>query len=109
MIRPMSLRLVWVACLAWLIGCGSPQSESSRGEPRTARDKQRREAKAHGELDKEPKKWGGWRYQGDRDDCFYVVGRQCFKAKPAACQAARCKAPKTCDVTGGGPATVSCK
>ena len=111
MIPAMSLRAVVVA---WLIGCflgcGS-QSSESRGErePVTAREKQRREAKAHGGLDREPQRWGGWRYQGDRDDCFYVIGRHCFKSRPAACEAARCKAPKKCDVSGGGPATVSCK
>jgi len=103
----MSLRVVLIA---WLIGCGAPQSmESSSDEPQTARDKQRREAKAHGEIDKTPRRWGGWRYQGDREDCYYVVGRSCFKKQAAACQAAHCRSPKKCDVEGGGPAIVSCR
>lgn len=30
------------------------------------------------------KKWGGWRYAGSRDECFYVVGRKCFATAPPA-------------------------
>ena len=67
------------------------------------------EARASGEVDKSNGKWGGWRYQGDRKDCFFVVGRRCYKTENAACQAARCKAPKSCNSVGGGPATVSCR
>ena len=98
----MSLRTV---ALVLLVACGG--STVSSDEPQTAKEKQLREAKAAGDTD--AGKWGGWRYQGDRNECFYVVGRRCFKNQNAACQAARCKAPKKCDVVGGGPATVGCK
>jgi hypothetical protein len=54
------------------------------------------------------KHWGGWRYQGARDDCFYVVGRRCFTDEKKACAAAKCKSGE-CDVSGGGPATVTCE
>lgn len=108
MIPGMLLRSFLLASLA--LACGAPPAmQTSRDEPQTARDKQLREAKASGELDKPTTKWGGWRYQGDRNDCFYVVGRRCFKTQPAACKAASCRAPKKCDVVGGGPATVECK
>ena len=101
----MSLRSLWfvLACAA----CGSPQTDSN--EPQTAKEKQLQEAQASGEVDKAGAKWGGWRYQGDRKDCFYVLGRKCFKTENAACQAAHCKAPKKCEAVGGGPATLSCK
>ncbi len=108
----MSLRIALLASIVAIgISCGSPQSmETSPNEPKTAKDKQLREAKANGELDSSSSsKWAGWRYQGDRNDCFYVVGRHCFKTQPAACSAARCRAPKKCEASGGGPATVSCK
>jgi hypothetical protein len=103
----MSLRLVLIA---WMLGCGGPQSmESSSDEPRTAKDKQLREAKSRGEVEKSPRRWGGWRYQGDREDCYYVVARSCFKKQAAACQAAHCSAPRKCVVDGAGPAIVSCR
>ena len=104
----MSLRTVAVplVCVAVVLGCGG-STKVDPDEPQTAKEKQLREAKAAGEPN--AGKWGGWRYQGDRNECFYVVGRRCFKNENAACQAARCKSPKRCDVVGGGPATVSCK
>ena len=98
----MSLRTV---ALVLLVACGG--STVSSDEPQTAKEKQLREAKAAGDTN--AGKWGGWRYQGDRNECFYVVGRRCFKSENAACQAARCRSPKKCDVVGGGPATVGCK
>jgi len=98
----MSLRTV---ALVLLVACGG--STVSSDEPQTAKEKQLREAKAAG--DTSAGKWGGWRYQGDRNECFYVVGRRCFKNENAACQAAHCKSPKKCDIVGGGPATVGCK
>lgn len=54
------------------------------------------------------KHWGGWRYQGSRDDCFFVVGRRCFTDEQRACAAAKCKGGE-CELHGGGPATVTCK
>jgi hypothetical protein len=94
-----------------LAGCGSaPDAEG----PQTARDKQLQDAKANGEIDDSGgKPWGGWRYQGDRSSCFYVVGRRCFKSKKTACASACGVSTKTasadmCTVDGGGPAAVSC-
>ena len=99
---------MWRLALVGLLACGAP-TKVEKGEPQTAKDKQLREAKASGEVDSGGKKWGGWRYQGDRNDCFFVVGRKCFKSEAAACTAARCKAPKQCTAVGGGPATLSCQ
>jgi hypothetical protein len=82
---------------------------SSPNEPQTAREKQLREAKASGEVDPQGAKWGKWRYTGDRRDCFFVVGKRCFKTEASACAAARCKATQKCKAVGGGPAIVSCK
>ena len=66
-----------------------------------------RVAEAKGELDHGGPKWVGWRYTGDRNDCFFVVGRRCFKSAEAACTAARCGNHK-CETVGGGPASVAC-
>jgi len=93
----------WLLCLV-LVACGGP--ETSKHEPQTAKEKQMQEARASGELDKPSNKWAGWRYQGQRSDCFYVLGRRCFKTEKAACAAAHCKGK--CTATGGGPATIAC-
>ena len=101
----MSLYTIRLALVVCLLGCsGSPPRTD---EPTTAREKQRRDASAKGELDRGGPKWAGWRYTGDRQDCFFVVGRRCFKTEEAACIAARCGKHK-CETSGGGPAAVAC-
>lgn len=111
MIRAMPLRSILIAVLtSWMLGCGGcggSKQPVDPNEPTTAKEKQLREAEAKGEADRSGGKWGGWRYTGDRNDCFYVVGRRCFKTEAAACSAARCGKSK-CEVTGGGPAAVAC-
>lgn len=107
----MSLRSSGIlVALSFVFACGGGPQKVDPDEPKNAKEKQALEAKEEGDTDKgNAQKWGKWRYAGDRNDCFYVVGRRCFKTENAACQAARCKAPKKCDTVGGGPATVSCK
>jgi hypothetical protein len=74
-----------------------------------AADRAHAEAAANPEdpIPSEGKHWGGWRYQGNRDDCFFVVGRRCFTDEKKACAAAKCKSGE-CRIDGAGPATVSC-
>jgi hypothetical protein len=105
MIAPMPLYTISLAMALLVFGCSgsSPRSD----EPTTAREKLRHEAAASGEADRPGHRWAGWRYTGDRNQCFFVVGRRCFKTEEAACAAARC-AKQSCETTGGGPATVSC-
>lgn len=106
----MSLRAVLVV-LAFTIACGGESMKVKKGEPQTAREKMLAEQKKHPEeTDSKGKSWGGgWRYQGDRNDCFYIVGRKCYKTEKAACRAARCKAPAKCITEGAGPAAMKCK
>lgn len=88
--------------------CGGDPKHSD--EPQTAREKLRRQAEEDGEADGAGSKdWGGWRYKGDRSECFFIVGSKCFKTEAAACSAAKCKAPQKCRADGAGPAQVSCK
>jgi hypothetical protein len=103
----MSLRTIAPALVMLLLGCGG--SATATDEPSTAKDKQRRDeaARGDGDGDGDPGKWGGWRYTGDRNECFFVVGRRCFKTQAAACAAAKCGKAR-CEVTGGGPASVAC-
>ncbi len=101
--------LALLVALALGAGCGTPPPPSNG--PKTAVEKQRLEAKAEEPELKPPsgKSWSGWRYRGDRKECFFLVGRTCFKTRDDACEAARCAAPKTCNVEDGGPSIVSCK
>jgi hypothetical protein len=102
----MSLRMISLGLVAALaLGCGGDTPRS--GDPTTAKEKQRREAAAAGETTASAGKRSAWRYAGDRDQCFFIVGRRCFKTEASACAAARCGARK-CETTGGGPATVAC-
>lgn len=104
----MSLRSVLPVLMAAMValGCGAPPEKST--EPTTAREKQRREAKANGEDTSGSKNWGGWRYKGERTTCFFSVAGRCFKTEAAACGAAKC-GKKKCTASGGGPAIVACK
>src|SRR5262245_12172313 len=102
----MSLRILSLGLIAAVVlGCGGDPPKSN--EPTTAKEKQQREAAAAGETGSTGGKWGGWRYTGDRNECFFIVGRRCFKTEATACAAARC-GKKKCEVTGGGPASVAC-
>ena len=90
-------------------GGGSAAGKSSAKEPQTAREKQLQEAKASGEVDETGQSsWGKWRYTGDRNNCYFAVGRKCFKTEAAACKAAGCKGGEKCKSSGAGPATVAC-
>jgi hypothetical protein len=110
----MSWRHASLALAVALLSCAPGKMTVKKGEPQTAREKMLAEEKANKdkpEADAQPpgsKKWAGWRYQGDRKDCFFVVGRKCFKTEKAACAAAKCKAPSKCEDDGGGPAVMSC-
>jgi hypothetical protein len=99
----MSLRAV---VLVFLAACASSSMTTDPNEPQTAKEKQLREAKDKGELDAPMAKQNAWTYAGDRKDCFYVVGRRCFKTQKAACTKA-CGS-QSCKVVGAGPAAVSC-
>lgn len=90
-----------------VVGCGS--YGSGPPGPKTAAERAAAEREAAGEepVGDDGKSWGGWRYQGARDDCFFVVERKCFVALADACAAAACKAG--CETSGAGPATVTCR
>jgi hypothetical protein len=106
----MSLRAVLLVCLLSL-SCAGESMKVKKGEPQTAREKMLAEQKANPDKDDAPptsKQWTGWRYQGDRKDCFFVVGRKCYKTEKAACQAAKCKKPLECTSDDGAPAKMTC-
>lgn len=89
------------------MSCSSTPPTAS--EPKTAKEKQLQEMKASGQVeDTNTSKWKMWRYTGDRAECYYAIGRRCFKTLKAACATTACRG-STCDTEGAGPAIVSCK
>jgi hypothetical protein len=50
----------------------------------------------------------GWRWKGKREACMFLVGKQCFDKREAACSTAGCS-DGTCQTTSAVPAQVSCK
>jgi hypothetical protein len=51
----------------------------------------------------------GWRWKGKREACMFLVGKQCFDKRDAACTAAGCSGA-TCQSEGNAvPAEVTCK
>jgi len=101
--------LAAIACALMLAGCGGGGDKGKSGNTtaETAAEKAKNEPKQP-EVSEKGKQWGGWRWKGKRDDCFFVVGNRCFNDKAKACKAAKCSA-KSCQITGGGPAKVTCK
>jgi hypothetical protein len=101
-----------VALLAvFVLGCGGSQTAGKTGKggkDETAAQRARREQAEDDKVSGEGKAWGGWQYQGSRDECFFKVGRKCFTEQADACKAAKCGKGK-CRLDGGGPAIVSCK
>ncbi len=100
------------AGLLTLAACGGPppakraKSSSARGAgktPITVVPPQEED-----EVDGEGKKWKGWRYTGQRDDCYYVVKRKCYTERKKACKAAGCST-HDCRIDGVGPSRVSCE
>ncbi|MEZ4402904.1 MAG: hypothetical protein R3B06_22980 [Kofleriaceae bacterium] len=111
-------RIVAVALVASLaFACGGPlppeaRRSKARSVERAAEGKTGSEA-TRDDADEDKvsgrgKQWGGWRYTGSRDSCFFMVGRACFESEKDACEAAKCGAKK-CVADGGGPATMRCR
>lgn len=50
----------------------------------------------------------GWRWEGARGSCFYLVEKTCFETQASACKAAGCELA-SCNTDGAIPARVSCK
>jgi hypothetical protein len=99
MVRLVLLTLALAA--APLVGssaCGS----SKPGENEAAAAADEEPVSEHG------KKWGGWRWKGKRNDCFFLVDNACHDTFEGACKAAKCKESE-CLHDESAPAVVSCK
>lgn len=104
-------RLVVALGFVTLVGsaCGeAPVRDPKRPQTAAARTRIEKAESDEEKVDEKGKKWGGWRYQGRRDDCFFLVKRKCFQTRADACAAAKC-GKQQCVVEGGGPAQVRCE
>lgn len=61
------------------------------------------------EVSSKGKQWGGWRWEGDRDNCYFLVKNTCHPTEEAACKDAGCDEGKCKVDEEGAPAKVSCK
>src|SRR5262249_18440087 len=68
---------------AWILGgCGAKDGDEST-MPSSDAEQEKPDPKKE-------KTWGGWRWKGKRQDCFFVYRNQCFDSKARACKAAGC-------------------
>ena len=102
------LVLLLLPCL--VLACGGPQSSpGDSAEDRKSEKKTRRKhAPDKDAVSEDGKKWGGWRWKGKRDECYYVFKNRCYDTKAEACSAAKC-GKQSCAVKEGAPSKVSCK
>jgi hypothetical protein len=112
---------LWVTTTAlWgALACGGASSNQSAGaDDETETEEGEGEDEGEGEkksrkkmerpVSEHGKKWGGWRWKGKREDCFYVHKNQCHASLEEACRAAKCK-KADCVHDDGAPAKVSCE
>jgi hypothetical protein len=106
----LALLLLSPVVLSPVVACGGSQGgETDSGREKKAKKKKHREHPPDKDaVSEKGKSWGGWRWKGKRDDCFYVVDNKCFDTKKQACMAAKCGG-KACTVKKGAPSKVSCE
>jgi hypothetical protein len=97
-------RIVLIALLA-LTACGGGGSEASRS---SSADEDAAAAHKEKPVAEQGKKWGGWRWKGRRQDCFFRVANECHSTLEEACKAAGC-GKSDCVHDDGAPAKVSCE
>ncbi len=87
--------------LALASSCGGGQETSKAGPDKGDDDSE------DAEVSEKGKKWGGWRWKGKRNDCFFVYKNECFSKLNKACRKAKC-AKDECGHDESAPAKVSC-
>lgn len=102
------LALVLPLSIGFSTSCGGAQTkkedvqtkkEDAKADPDEGKDKN--------PVSEKGKNWGGWRWKGKRDNCFYVQENKCFETEALACKAAAC-GDKKCVVEEGAPSEVTC-
>ena len=102
--QPLFISVLCALALALTttLGCGSkPSSDQTTTKVPAPKDT----GKA---VSGRGKSWEGWRWKGDRDNCYFTFENTCYGTEESACKAAECAEGK-CDVKKGAPAKVSCR
>ena len=86
----------------------APDDDDEAGEDGGDASSSKKRKKMERPVSEDGKRWGGWRWKGKREDCFFVHDNQCFATLEEACKAAKCKMAD-CVQDDGAPAKVSCE
>ena len=100
--------VLFLGALVFAGGCGASQEPETSKVEAVEEKPERGRKRSEDDVSETGKSWGGWRYRGKRDDCFYKFKRRCFRKKKKACKAAGCK-KADCVASDAAPAVVSCK
>ena len=103
----MFARAIPLALLFGLSASLSCSAAPNRPEPEQAEKTKRKRTVDKDAVSEKGKKWGGWRWKGKRDNCFFVTNNRCFDNEKAACKAAKCGS-KACLKKSGAPTKISC-
>lgn len=102
------LALALPLSIGFSTSCGGAQTKKEDVKPSDEEEKVNPDdGKDKNPVSDKGKSWGGWRWKGKRDNCFYVLDNKCFETEALACTAAGCGAKK-CLVKEGAPSDVSC-
>ena len=96
------------ACAGGAANSPASEADDDDSDREEEDDKPRRgRVKSKDDVSEKGKSWGGWRWKGKRNDCFFKSDNQCFDSKKKACKAAGCST-SVCKTDDGAPAQVSC-
>lgn len=88
-------------------GCGGAQDAEETSSSKEVKGERGRKT-SKDDVSEKGKRWGGWRWKGNRDDCFFKFENRCFSKRKTACKAAGCDLD-ACTDNGGAPVVVGCK
>ena len=113
LVAPFIVAPLSVFAGASLSACaGGQQSGEEEDQARRGKKKKKTKHRKHppdkDAVSEKGKSWGGWRWKGDRDDCYFVHKNRCFDSKSRACEKAKC-GKRGCQVDDGAPSKVTCK
>jgi hypothetical protein len=83
------------------VACGGGAAETETAAPAAAEPEPEPVSEAG-------KSWNGWRWKGQRQECFFRHRNRCFDKLEAACRAAGCEGAQ-CAHDDAAPAVVSCR
>lgn len=105
--RPVVAILLFFLALI-IAGCGGDEKAHTKSKAPATKKTDESDQDETGTVSSKGKKWGGWRWKGKRDDCFFVYKNNCYTTREDACAAAKCKKGE-CVFDKSAPAKASCQ